>query len=418
MRIVILLFICTFVNGKKCQLTRNITSVPIPFSTILNKTSNKLPKNVTRPTKIPISTNITLPTNVTLSKNVTLPTNTPTNTPTSKNVNLPKNVTLPTNTPTSKNVTLPTNITLPTNAPTNATQPINAISPTNIPLRPTEGGGINDTENANKTIIPTEFSRVLEYVLVVENLQNDLYKRYQSIDNTFSDTINSLIGNVDIIRLLNNTVNRPVCSYFFNETSVDSMKAELEKFERVAIGMYNSLNVTEGNPLFDLKLRHKNFLDLLTGTSNTPVIPVSLMSVIGIIDRNTMTCNIPISFIPFPQLVLNSNITRHDEVLTIQSLISPDDGKYCAFVGINDTVWSNIENKTCKVPNTSYIGMNHIYITNDTSTPVTDTITVSVMSGPALINVLPFDDGTRIISFAFTNVINWMIVVLSLIIFL
>ena len=365
MKIIVLLFICSFVNGAKCQLNRKI---------------------ITRP----------------LSRNITI-----------INENLSSIL------PTSTQITISS--ILPTSTQITISSIISSTIPTNIPLGPRplprEGGG--DTENVNKTTLPTELTRILEYILIVENLQNDLYRRYQSIDNTFTDVINSLIGNVNTIRLLNNTVNRPPCTYFFNETSVGSIKAELEKFERIAISMYNSLNIMEGNPLFDLKLRHKTFLDVLTGTFNTPVIPVSLRSAIGIIAGNTVTCNVDIPFVSFFELVMNSNNTRHDEVLTIKSLILPG-GRHCAFIGINGTFWSNIDgNKTCKVPHTSYIGMNHVYLVNDTITPVTDIITSSVVSGPALINVLPFDDGTRIISFASSNAITKsLIIILSFVMFL
>lgn len=348
MKILVLLFACTFVNGAKCQKTRNVR-FPGSSPSTFNETLPSRPSNETLPSR---------PSNEIVSRNLTIP-------------------------------------------------------------LPTERSGISDDQIENKTNIPTEITRVLEYLLVVENLQNDLYRRYQRIDNTFTDRITSLLGNVNVIRSLNNTVNRPPCTYFFNDTSIDSMKAELEKFERIAIGMYNSLNIMEGSPLFELKLRHKTFLDLMTGTFNTPVLPVSLRTVIGITAGNTIICNVDIPFVSFFRLTFNSNITRHNEVLTVESLILPN-GRHCAFVGINGTVWSNIEGKTCKVPVESSTGMNHIYIVNDTVTPVTDTSINSVISGPAQVNILSaFDDGTRIISFASSKTCtNSFLVILLIMMFL
>jgi hypothetical protein len=286
----------------------------------------------------------------------------------------------------SSNVTLNT---IPSIISTESVNPT-VIVPSDIPL-PKEGGDIIDN---NRYTIPSNSTKLLEYILIVENLLEHLYNLVKNVPE-YTPFING--NNTNVIRNIDPIVNRPACTYKFNNSALDY---ELRTYERVAVSMYKTLNVMEGTVLFNLKMQHRYFLNFLTGTPTT--IPLHIRSIIGITGNKTTDCLPSIPFISFFALELNVIQAKPKEVLEISSLVLPD-GKHCAFVGNLTTVFSDVVNDTCKVPETVNPGDGYIYLVNDTSS-ITDMLVSSVISGPALLNIIsspspaPFDDGTRIIS--------------------
>jgi hypothetical protein len=237
---------------------------------------------------------------------------------------------------------------------------------------------------------------MLRYILIVENLLSDLYNTTQtflSSHNVPDDSLKLLnpflaseSNNTDIIHSLNRNIYRPACTYTFNDTSIETLQDELIKFEKIAVSMYNSLTLPEG-PLYDIKYKHKSFLDNLLG-ENTSVVPLNIRSVINLVAENTINCTVPIPFISFFKLDLNGTTYNQNTNITLPSVSSSlNKITYCAFVTSAMTIWSKISNNNCLITTDISLGNNYLFISNETS-PITDTLFASVLSGPVEIKVL------------------------------
>ena len=255
----------------------------------------------------------------------------------------------------------------------------------------TEGG---DTNHTDSFIVPTNRTKLLEYILVVENLLNDIYTNF--------NVPLVLHNNSNIIQSMDSRINRPPCLYTHNYTNYD-----LISYERVAVSMYNSLNLTGEDQLLSLKAKHVYFLNSLQG--NLIVIPLSLRSIIGLTGDKTINCSVSINFTSFFELELNVTTAQQNDTLQLNPIVLPS-SKHCAFVYNTTTLFSDIvSNNICTVPN--IVGDGYVFLVNDTI--VNDN---TILSGPALLNVyknttdtLPKpDDGTSV-GIHITTTINLML---------
>lgn len=298
--------------------------------------------------------------------------------------------------PHNKTITLNSNKTiLHSNSTLNSNKTIslNSSQSSKVIFNPSEKGNQNIPEIENE-------ADKFKYILIVENLLNDLYNKTISFisQNRLNDlqnmtsVLSDMSYNVNRIKSDNANVTRPPCEYTFNTSSIDSLKHELVKFERIAVGMYQSLNLTDPL-LLNIKSKHIAFLDSLLNTNETSIAPLNVRSVIGLVGNNTLNCSEPIPFVSFFKLELDSLVYHPNDLIKIPELFSSG---YCAFVG-NDTIYTQINNTFCAV-NVSF-GTYYLYIANNTM-PITDKSISSVLAGPVAIDII---DPQVITSNAFRN---------------